>query len=221
MTTTNTGIIPWRNETGEFSYPLVYNAILDSNVLVDAYWIQFDSFIPTLKTVKVEADAVVFTITTHDGDSVFTLDWPDSSGKLVMYDVLGRLIGKLIFGDGLQGFYNSNLGSTLTINTKFVASTVHAVPYDSGVFSFQNATGDVEVETDGNLFFTLESQGVIFDAVGVPTCDQAINPLKSVNGVSAPNVKLITNDVINWLPLGNGIKLELASGSIFNANIVP
>ncbi len=221
MTTTNTGIIPWRNETGAFSYPLTYNAILNSNVLVDAYWIQFDSFIPTLKSIAVEADVISFTINTQEGDGVFTLDWPDVTGMLNMADSLGRFIGKIVFGDGLQEFYSANLGSVVNINAKFIASTVHSIPSNSGVFSFEKAIGDVEVVGDGNLFFTLESQGVVFDAVGVPACAPDVNPLKTINGVNAPNIRLITNDVINWLPAGNGIKLELASGSIFSANIIP
>ena len=222
MTTTNIGILPWRNETGMFNYPLSDGALGVTDFIVDAYFIQFDSFVPTLKSITASADSIDFLIGMDVGDRTFSLAWPDSTGKLNLQDpATGRLMGRLFFGAGISEFYDSNLGAVVPVGSQFASSVVHAIPESCGVFSIEHASGAVVVAGDGNLFFTTTTQGIVFDAVGVPICDTSIHPIKSVNSISAPNINLLTNDIINWVPTGNGIRLDLAAGSIFNTSIQP
>ncbi len=221
MPNTNIGITPWRNETGRFSYPLISDILPDANIITDAYWVQFDSFVPVLKTIVVAATTITFNITTDSGDAAFVLEVPVEIERMDMYEPsYGRLIGRLTLGEGISNFHTNYIGKTIKVNTAFVASTVHGIPYNSGVFSIEGITGDVVFESDGNQFFTNEAQGVVFDAMNIPTCLD-VQPLMTINGLSAPSITLVTNDVINWIPNGNGIKLELSAGSMFNTSVHP
>ena len=211
------GILEWANEQSLSSYPLS-RSMSPSDFIIDASFVQFDGFTPTLKTVVVSRANVVLTIGTDDGEIKVTTAKPSSSvfpGMVVELDNGNRVIGTLTFGQGLVNIFTQHLDATLKLNIPFLPSVVRGINSNSGVYSIAGYSGDVEVFTgtttaERTLFFETTDQEVTWNAGWLGTHIDKV-PLKSLNSVLPlnNNVFIEESDLIKISPNGNDLQIDV------------
>lgn len=193
------GILEWSNEHSVTSYPLS-KAMKPLDFIVDASFVQFDGFIPVLKTVVVTRTQLILTITTDAGDVKVTINKPATStfpGTSVSLESGNRYLGVLVFGQGLADIFTQHLDATLKVNIPFLSSVVRGINSSSGVYSIAGYSGDVDVVTgatpqERSLFFGVDGNRVTWNAGWLGTRVEKV-PLKSLNSV---------------LPIGNAVFIE-------------
>lgn len=214
---TRIGILEWTNEHSTTSYPLAKPMSL-MDFIVDASFVQFDGFIPILKTVTVKRTQVIITLQTDAGEVKVTVAKPNTStlpGSSVVVESAGRYLGQLTFGQGLVNIFVQYLDAVLKLNIPFVSSVVRGVSSKSGVFSLAGYSGDVDVVTGPTpqervLFFGQEDQQVTWNAGWLGTYLDRV-PLKSLNKVLpiGNSVFIEDSDLIKITPTGNNLNVSV------------
>jgi hypothetical protein len=217
----------WQNENALSSYPFT----LDQEVqdfIVDAKFVQFDNFIPTLNYILVENDKIIFSITFDYGANdniVFlksTYDAGDAGRYVRMYNNSGdRHMGSLTIGPGAGVLWSSYVGRKIIYDIKFLQDTVRSIPLKDAVYLFDGSYGDVllgRTDVDETIFYntSTELNSITFNAVGghavkpgIAEGLRQINLVKPVNN----NINLVSNDVIKITsPTGSYLTIDLVAG---------
>lgn len=209
----NTGILSWQNETGLINYPLI-GQVGVSNFIVDANFIQFDNYIPTLNTVVVTSADIKLTIT-FDLEvvtiTVLNLGFVDGHVEKI-YGTSGRYLGKIIFGTGAFTLWNNFNNQTITVNVPFVSTVVQSIPTTAGVYSIDGVIGDVVIGLDTNMFVGQTGQLLVLNSVGLPTTGSS-PALKTINGVAPINNNIYIED-------SDLIKIGTTSNTVVNFSTV-
>lgn len=211
------GVLEWTNENGLSSYPLT-KMITPSDFLIDASFVQFDGFVPVLKSMTVSQSKVVLVLVTDAGNITVEIAKPLSTqfpNTVVAVTTANRKLGFLVFGQGLATIFSLYLDTTLTLNIPFLPSVVRGVNSNAGVYSIEAYTRAVNIYTgataDQSIFFDVASNNVTWNAGALPTVIST-NPLKTLNGVHPIGnaVFIEDSDVIKVLPQSEGLLLSVS-----------
>ena len=221
----NYGVLEWGNENSLSSYPLS-QWLEVTDFIIDASFVQFDGFIPTLKTLSVNQVRVVLVIGTDAGDLTLTINKPTGSyfpGYTVALSLAGRRLGSLVFGQGLVNIFSTHLNTTMRLNIPFLSSVVRGVNSSAGVYSFAGYTGDVQVFTgttraEQTIFFDQSLNGVAWNAGALTASANGI-ALKTLNSVHPINNAVIIEDseLIKIYPQAAGLLVGLGVPLGYNA----
>lgn len=214
---TRIGILEWTNEHSTTNYPLS-KPMSPIDFIVDASFVQFDGFVPVLKTVTVKRTQLILALQTDAGEVKVTINKPSSStfpgGSAVVMGG-GRYLGELTFGQGLVNIFVQHLDAVLKLNIPFVPSVVRGVSSKSGVYSLAGYSGDVDVVTGATpqeraLFFGQAGNQVTWNAGWLGTFIDRV-PLKSLNKVLpiGNNVFIEDSDLIKITPSGNNLNVAV------------
>lgn len=220
----NIGILEWTDENSKGEYPLSKSIGL-KDVIVDARFLQFDGSIPVLNTISVAVNSVKFNITFDQLTKDVVVDdqsFLDTRTIIVYRDGTNRYLGSLTLGQGFLRLFSASVGSVFKLNTPFAATTVVAINPNSGVFSYQGLTGAVAINTtntdgDKNIFFGIDTDLVIWNAVGIPKLPvTTYHPLKTLNGVHPINnqIRIDDSEVLKVQAGLGGLNLELANSPL-------
>lgn len=214
------GILEWRNESALSFYPFTKTSALNG-FIVDASFLQFDGFIPTLKKVVYGINNQVTISLECDYGLVEKVCDLSTSKTVLIDDALGRRIGKLVFSDKPV----PTIGTEIP-NVQFLAHTVKSIPSKCGVFTVNGLFGQLTIRTD------LPHPDITFSQLGAPsngvrwqavTEDGATTPqlnyLKTINGKTPINLNISINDseLIKITKLNNTLTFALNSElSIFS-----
>ena len=216
---TNTyGILEWTNEHSLSGYPLT-RSFAPNDFIVDASFVQFDGFVPVLKTLLVSQTKIVLTITTDAGDVAVPVSKPISSyfpGQTVAVVAGDRQLGYLVFGQGLPAIFSLHLDTLLKLNIPFSPGVVRGVSSRAGVFSITGYDQSVNIRTGDSatsrsIFFDLAGNLVTWNAGWLDSKDER-TPLKTLNGMTPVNnaVFIQDSDIIKVTPQGDTVLVRVA-----------
>ncbi len=175
----NIGVLDWLNENSLISYPLDTDGGLPG-FIVDANFIQFDGFLPYVKSVTVTDDSATVFIQTDK--SVISVELARVDYSETVEEILrdgDRYIGRIVFGKGTTALWNDYPNQTVTKKLTFSPAVVKAIPSKCGVYTFNGLHGAVTVSADPNITFDVTGNVVRFDAVGIPD-ELGLVPLKTI-----------------------------------------
>jgi len=191
------GILDWLDEKETSAYPLVQSVGID-DIFLDANFIQFNGFIPILKTIVITEHTIAITITFDTGDQTAVLsdDTFHSKSEYKFYDNT-RYIGRILFGAGVNQLWLRYTNQTITYNIAFISALVRAIPSNAGVYSIQSKFGAVTIASDTVISFAVAGNIVTCNAVGLNNATGLI-PLKTLNGVGpvGNNITILDNQLI-------------------------
>ncbi len=222
-------ILDWQNEHALTDYPL--SAFIGYNdVVVDASFIQFDNFVPVLKTIAITDLAVTFTIEfdRETLDVVVEQTSFEPQAGVRIYGANNRYLGCLVLSHGVNNLFVLNAGTVQTLNIPFAATTVTSISTAGGVYSIDEQFGDLEFDTGltdlvQEIFFAIDGNVVTWNAVGYPELPtDSIQALKTLNGaIPLHNAVNITETaLVKITPQFGGLTFSLANG-VLNDNIAP
>lgn len=219
-------VYSWTSETSLTPHPLTKSFGYDS-LLLDANFVQFDNFVPVLKTIKLNDDKLEITI---QFDLLLKTITPlitdiDSSGDYVKIYDGSRYLGTLVFGLGVTRFLAS-VGdqTTLTINTPFLAHLVKSIPSTCGVYSINEEFGPLSFTSDANINYIVSGQDIEFNAIAYPAAS-ADNYLKTLNSVAPTDnsVFIKSTEIIKVRGQSSTVEVSLVGNSLsdlFKANSI-
>lgn len=209
------GILPWLSETGNSDFPLSKPMPI-KDFIVDANFIQFDNYVPTLKTVKVYSDSMDI-IVQFDKETITSnvlLAGFTNGQRLKFTSSDNRYLGKLTLGSGATTLWGNYVNQTLAVNIPFVACTVQSIPSTAGLYSLAGVVGSVNLNLDDNMFIDVSGQDITFNAVSLNFPGAiAGNVLKTLNSV-AP----IDNTL--FIESSSVIKFEYTGGNTITFNLI-
>lgn len=222
--------LSWQNENALSSYPFTFD-IDPQDLIVGASFAQFDGFLPTLNTVFVNADSLVFNITFDAGirsgitvyKAVYDIGIHYRNVRIYTEDG-SRYLGVLTIGPGAQSLWASYVGREFKLNVPFCADSVRSVTSKDAVYLFDSNYGDIELgrtQGDKTIFYnvSLDLNSITFNAVTNHSIDDpSLKPegLRRINLVPPKdnNINLAANDVIKFTALNNSsITVDLVSGT--------
>jgi hypothetical protein len=230
--------LEWQNGNSLSGYPLTQETDYPS-FLVDAKFVQFDNFVPTLSTVFVDTAkirlTIIFDYGTHTTIELLKDDYNKGEAyqNLRMYQPdTNRYLGILTFGDGPLDMWATSTGTVIQYNTPFLPETVRSVPKNDAVYTFDGSYGGVvlgRTSSDTTIFYntakTAELNSVTFNAVGGHSiAGLTAKGLRKINLVDpvANNINLVSNDVIKITPLNaSSLTIGLAAGTAPSAFTLP
>jgi hypothetical protein len=212
------GILSWNNETSLSPYPLVSSFGYDG-FIIDANFIQFDGFVPVLKTITTGNNLFELVIQFDKTTKIITIDkstLPNSPYTIVIKEG-SRYLGKLVLGANAVYLYDELANRTLNINLKFLAFLVKSIPSKAGVYKLQSNFGELQITSDENISYSVTGNNVEINAVSLG----AISPdlyLKTVNAVPPTNNSLYIkdSDTIKITPSINTFTVSLRGLSVGN-----
>jgi hypothetical protein len=184
----NLNVASWLTETTLTPYPLVKSFGYDS-FLIDANFIQFDNFVPTLKSITVTDSTLEITIAFDLVTKTITEDISNIStigSSLAVYDN-SRYLGTLVFGSGVQRFVDAvGNNTTLKPNISFLPHIVKSIPSKCGVFALNSLWGELTFASDEYISYLVTANDIVFNAVAYP--ESAEEPyLKTLNLIGPTN----------------------------------
>lgn len=201
------GVLTWSNENALNPYPLTKGFGYDS-FLIDANFIQFDSFVPILQSVKVVDDIVTITIQFDLETLAIELNKSFFSTAGVVHKIYsgGRYLGKLVFGADASRLVETEIANldTKIVNIPFLSHLVKSIPSTAGVYSIAGTYGAVKFESDDYVWYDVNSNDVTFNAVsGFDYGNDSY--LKTLNEVApvANSVYIKDSEVIKITSAGN------------------
>lgn len=211
------GILEWTNEHSVSSYPLA-KAFTPQDFIVDASFVQFDGFVPVLKSITIKQGKATLVIITDAGDVSVVVSRPSSyyfPGYSVELRAGGRYLGQLVFGQGLVTLFSTHLDAVLKPNIAFLPSVVRGISSRGGLYSLAGYSGDVNVFTG----VTPQLRTIFFDQLGNQVTWNAgwlgnqveQQPLKTLNGVTPIGNALFIedSDLVKVTPQGDGVLLSV------------
>lgn len=181
-------VLAWDNENTLSPYPLTKSFGYDS-LLIDANFVQFDSFIPVLKSIQLTDDSITLIINFDfvTKKLVYTISELVTPGATKTIKHNDRYLGTLVFGTGIGKFINSNGNQTLlTVNIPFLAHTVRSIPSKAGVFTLDDKYGNLTFLSDNYISYDVTDNDVTFNAVAYPALSNEPY-LKTLNSVGPTN----------------------------------
>ena len=228
--------LSWQNENALSSYPFAFD-IDPQDLVVDASFVQFDGFIPTLNSVQINADSIVFKFTFDSGirDGVVYLRSTYNLG--IAYRNLrvytkdnSRYLGVITIGPGAAALWDNYIGREFVLNSQFCSDSVRSIPSKDAVYLFDSNYGDVELSrtvNDKTIFYnvSLDLNSITFNAVtGHSIENQQPQGLRRINLVPPfnNNINLASNDTIKFSTLNNtSLNVDLVSGTASSAFVLP
>lgn len=211
------GILEWTNEHSNSSYPLS-KPFTPQDFIVDAMFVQFDGFVPVLKTITIKQGKATIVVTTDAGDVSVIVSRPSISyfpGFAVELRAAGRFLGQLVFGQGLVTLFSTHLEAVLKPNISFLPSVVRGISSRGGLYSLAGYSGDVNVYTgptpqSRSIFFNQSGNQVTWNA-GWAGNQLQQQPLKTLNGVAPRGNALFIEDseLIKATPQGDGVLVSV------------
>lgn len=211
------GILEWTNEHSNSSYPLS-KPFVPQDFIIDASFVQFDGFVPTLKSITIKQGKATLVVTTDAGDISIVVSRPSATyfpGYSVELRSGDRYLGQLVFGQGLVSLFTIHLDTVLKPNIPFLSSVVRGISSRGGLYAFAGYSGDVNVNTgptpqSRSIFFDINGNEVTWNAGWLGTQTQQ-QPLKTLNGVrpQANAVYIEDSDLIKATPQGDGILISV------------
>jgi hypothetical protein len=211
-------VLGWQNENGLSNYPFI-DPFDIQDFFVDASFIQFDNFVPSLVEVLVGVDYISITVNFDSGKcsgEITAVEYTSGDRAVRYYDsITNRYLGCLVLGEGVNTAWSNFVGQKLQRSLSFIPSTVRSIPLKDAVYTLDNSYGDLtlgstqdiaDVYTDiggiiyqtvagGNtVFYNINhtTPSITFNAVAnhaIPT-NNKIHPLKKIN-----LVKPISNNI--------------------------
>src|SRR5574343_827523 len=209
----NIGKLEWLNEHTLTDYPLT-KYVGSHDFFLDANFIQFDGFVPVLKSYTIGTDSMSFVLTVDSGEFTFSLNKVSYIPETALNLRDGtRYLGCIVFGSGIYNLFDEEVGSTVTLNAPFCSSTVSSVNSNAGEDSINGQYGDLNVVTDENLFFSINGNDVTWNAVSLPDLPVGVVPLKTLNHVapSGNAILLKSSELFKITPSGNSLIFSLAA----------
>jgi len=230
--------LEWQNENELSGYPLSQETDYLS-LLVDAKFIQFDNFVPTLNSLFVYSDRLTLTIVfdygTHSAVNLLKSDYikGEAYQNLRIYQPdTNRYLGTLTFGTGPGDLWSTAVGRSVTFNLPFATETVRSIPKKDAVYTFDGSYGDVllgRTDEDTSMFYNTARiaglNAITFNAVGGGSISgRTAKGLRKINlvGPVANNINLVSNDVIKITPTSaTSLSIGLAAGTPTTAFTIP
>lgn len=230
--------LEWQNENSLSGFPLLQETDYPS-FLVDAKFVQFDSFVPILSTVFVNTDSLTLTIIfdygTHTAIDLLKSNYllGEAYQNLRIYQPgTNRYLGMLVFGNGPVDMWNTSTGSLMKFNIPFAPATVRSVPKQDAVYTFDDNFGSLVLGRTANdtaIFYNTAKvpglNSITFNAVGGNSINNNVaKGLRKINLVSpvANNINLVSNDVIKIVPLNaTALSIGLVAGSSTETFAIP
>lgn len=210
-------VLAWNNETTLTPFPLTKSFSYDS-FLIDANFIQFDGFVPVLKSIQLVDGSIQLTIVFDRTVKILSylvseLITPGSS-KVIRHN--NRYLGSLTFGTGVGKLIGSVGNQTLIpLNIPFLASIVKSIPSKAGVYSIDNKYGDLDFTSDAYISYAVDGNEIEFNAVHYPAL--STEPfLKTLNSVGPTNnsVFIKNTDIIKIGGDNSTINISLVGTSL-------
>lgn len=230
-------VLPWQGEHSLSGFP--FDVELDTrDFIVDAQFIQFEGFTPTLNHIYVEYDRIKLSMTFDYGTqtSVELLkaayDRGDSYRSLHIYTpARDRYLGTLTFGAGALTLWESYTGQKISYNSQFTPSVVRSIPLMDAVYTLDSSYGDVTLgrtEADSTIFYNVSENlnALTFNAVTGHSVPDDAKPvgLRKINLVTPlhNNINLASNDVIKIASFNSqSLTVNLVSGNVSKAFSIP
>ena len=221
-----TSVREWTNETGLTTYPLVGNLITTTkkvfpkDFLVDANFVQYDGFIPSITSVTVTDATITIVLNCDEGATsvAYTKAEFEAATRSVRVYLDGRYIGRLVFGDGTAFVFADFRDETMTKPVAFLPVVVRNIPLASGVFSVDGLSGVVAVQSsDDTMFFNVASQVVTLNAVYVPPAVTSVLKTLNLRPPTDNNIILSSTEIIKIGARGTDtVTVELIDPTISN-----
>jgi hypothetical protein len=223
----------WLTETSLSSYPLLRSFGYDG-FIVDAQFIQYDSFRPLLNYIQVIDNTVRISITFDQYPLIFTVSYADLTNPAFILRMLhnDRYLGKLIFGyaHGVDKLFNAvGNNTTIKVGQRFLANTVKSIPSKCGVYAINGLYGDIAVNSDQNINYqTTDLSGnahnIVFNAVAVPSALSTLY-LKTLNNTAPVNnsVFIKNSEIVKVVGQGSTVVVSLvgtAPSDLIKANSI-
>jgi hypothetical protein len=231
----------YQNENELSGYPL-RQGLEVANVISDASFIQFDNFVPVLKTILVDADKITVSVLFDSGliDNITFLksNYSEILNFVRVYQVDPynptnihyRFLGTLTFGSGLPRLWSAYVGRKIVFDVPFTPETVRSIPSSGGVYTFDGCYGAVDLgstQEDSSIFYNSvpASRSLVFNAVAGHVVESVSSPgLKMINLVKPlnNNINIISNDVIKFNSFNAAsLTIDLVAGSPSGAFKLP
>ena len=195
--------------------------------MIDASFIQFDYFIPILKTIRVLPASLEIKIQFDSGDLTLTPTFTEittNNNQLDIYGANDRFLGTLVFGAGFDTLITQYMNQTKTFNIAFSPVTLIGIPKASGVYSINGVCGDVTVNTgttllERSIMFDVVGSAVAWNALALPalSTDPILKTLNKKTPVNN-NIWLIENDLIKIRGISGGLEVYVAGDQ---SNLTP
>jgi len=214
----NLNVLSWNNESALSPYPLV-NSFGYDDLLIDANFIQFDGFVPVLKSISAANNIIEFIIQFDNLIKTITVNKLDLLG--VAYPITikegTRYLGKIVLGPNAVYLYDELANRTLTLNIKFLAFLVKSIPSNAGVYKLQSNFGELALTSDENIWYNVGGNDVEFNAVSFGALSSEPY-LKSLNTVlpTANSVFIQDSETIKITPGTNTFTVSLRGLSVGN-----
>ena len=186
--------LTWQNETSLTPYPLS-KSIGHDTLIIDANFIQFDNFVPSLTKVEFGNESISLTIVFDRYTKVIEVLRSNFTGIPYAHTVkfADRYVGKIVFGADALALSSSLNNHELDVDVKFLAFLVKSIPSNAGVFKLDGMHGALHFTSDENISYLVTGQKVRFDAVSIPTLtDQPY--LKTLNSIAPTSNNVFLRD---------------------------
>jgi len=227
----------WQNENGLSNYPFAQAQEIN-DLIVDAKFLQFDHFIPTLDYIVVAVDrlelGMTFDYGTNTGITLLKSDYADGDNyrNVRIYTTdNSRYLGVLVFGTGAAELWKNHIGRKIVYNAAFLPEVLTSIPSKDAVYSFDGNYGDIHLSrttSDSTIFYntSLDLNAITMNAVGghAVANNAKKEGLRKINLVPPlhNNINLVSNDVIKIKSFNSSsLTIELVSGTPTQAFVVP
>lgn len=212
-------VLSWQNESTLSPYPLSKSIVID-NFIIDANFVQFDAFIPVLKSITANNDTFFIEIEFDQLTKIVEVSKNDLVGSpyTVVINEDGRYLGKLVLGPDANTLYEEIASRELKYNTKFLAFLVKSIPSACGVYKIGNFYGELNFSSVDYISYDVAGLKVTFSAVSLPNETNEIF-LKTLNGVhpAQNGVYLQDSETIKIVGSGAGtIQISQVGTSVGN-----
>ena len=218
-------VLSWQNENSLSGFPFAEDQEIQ-DFIVDARFVQFDNFVPTLNYILIETTQITLSITfdhgTHDAIVFFKSDYlAGESSRSVKISMAGRCLGSITFGPGAATLWTDYIGRKLNWKASFLPEVVRSIPSKDAVYTLDSFYGNVTLgrtSADKAIFYNsaLNLNAIVFNAVGGHSVEREKQGLRQINLVKPKdnNINLASNDIIKISPVNTGsLQISLVSGS--------
>jgi hypothetical protein len=238
-------VFGWQNENGLFNFPFS-DPFTIQDLFVDASFIQFDNFIPVLKSVYIGYDTISVTMLFDCGEIT---EISGTTPNQIRFFQNTRYLGCLTLGAAANSIFTNFTGQIITTDLPVLPMTVRSIPSKDAVYTLDGLYGDVtfgalatdedlyteiggivyKTKAGGNtIFYNADTslKSLTFNAVAnhhIPE-NSGIYPLKKINLIppTGNNIFISSNDIIKFNSINNQkLGISLAGESVTSTSIVP
>ncbi len=212
------GILAWQNENGLSYYPLERNLVV-RDFIVDASFVQFDGFVPILKSIAIKTNKIILGIQFDRSEQLVEVLDTHVFGTGVRIRDGSRYLGTLTIGPGYDTLKLQYMSKALTVNVSFMPLVVNSISSQAGVYMIEGVAGAIPFTADDTIHYNVSGNNVIWSAVALANGPQDLLALKSLNQVlpEANNITIYDSDLMKIIPGLGTVTFQLASSDV-NAN---